>query len=138
APHWSRGSVGEYHARAAAAAAEHGIAYTPIEAWHDLPAWLDAQAARVGAARATLPAATKVLFTAHSLPERVLEGDPYPDQLRASAAAIAERAGRDPWYGWTLAWQSAGRTPAPWRGPDVAQVIRDLGATGRAEGVLVC
>jgi ferrochelatase len=138
APHYSRGSVGEYHNRAAAAAAEHGVAYTPVDSWHALPAWLDAQAERVRAARATLPAKTKVLFTAHSLPERLLEGDPYPDELRTSATAIAGRAGLDRWYGWTLAWQSAGRTPEPWRGPDVAEVIRDLGTTGRAEGVLVC
>jgi ferrochelatase len=138
APHYSRGSVGEYHNRAAAVAAEHGVAYTPVESWHVLPAWLDAQAERVRAARSTLPAKTKVLFTAHSLPERVLEDDPYPDELRTSATAIAGRAGLDRWYGWTLAWQSAGRTPEPWRGPDVADVIRDLGATGRADGVLVC
>jgi ferrochelatase len=138
APHYSRGSVGEYHNRAAATAAEHGLPYTPVDSWHAVPAWLDAQAARVREALATLPAKTKVLFTAHSLPERVLDGDPYPDELRASAAAIAERAGLDRWYGWTLAWQSAGRTPEPWRGPDVAEVIHDLGATGRAEGVLVC
>ena len=138
APHFSRGSVAEYHQRASAAAAEAGVPYSPIEAWHDLPEWLDAQAARVRDALAGLPARTKVLFTAHSLPERVLAGDPYADELRASATAIAERAGLAPWYGWTLAWQSAGRTPEPWRGPDVAEVIRDLGATGRAEGVLVC
>jgi ferrochelatase len=138
APHYSLGSVGEYHKRAAATATEHGLPYTPIDSWHALPAWLDAQATRVRAALAALPAKTKVLFTAHSLPERVLAGDPYPDELRASAAAIAQRVGLDRWYGWALAWQSAGRTPEPWRGPDVAQVIRDLGATGRAEGVLVC
>lgn len=138
APHYSRGSVGEYHQRAAAVAGEHGVPYSPVESWHTLPAWLDAQADRVRSALATLPAKSKVLFTAHSLPERVLEDDPYPDELRASATAIAERAGLDRWYGWTLAWQSAGRTPEPWRGPDVAEVIRDLGATGRAEGVLVC
>jgi ferrochelatase len=138
APHFSRGSVAEYHARAAAAAAAAGVPYSPIEAWHDLPAWLDAQAARVREAMAGLPAKTKVLFTAHSLPERVLDGDPYPDELRASATAIAERAALDRWYGWTLAWQSAGRTPEPWRGPDVTELIRDLGSTGRAEGVLVC
>ncbi|HEX6420585.1 MAG TPA: ferrochelatase [Acidimicrobiales bacterium] len=138
APHFSRGSVGEYHARAGAAAAGHGVPYTAVESWHTLPAWLDAQAARVRSALASLPARSKVLFTAHSLPERVLAGDPYPDQLRASATAIAERSGLERWYGWTLAWQSAGRTPEPWRGPDVVEVIRDLGATGRAEGVLVC
>jgi ferrochelatase len=138
APHYSRGSVGQYHERAAAAAGEHGIAYVAVDAWHDEAAWLDAQAARVRAALDTLPAKTKVLFTAHSLPERALVDDPYPDQLRASATAIADGAGLEPWYGWALAWQSAGRTPEPWRGPDVADVIRDLVATGRAEGVLVC
>jgi ferrochelatase len=139
APHYSRASVGEYHERAAAASGGHGLAYLGIDAWHDEPAWLDAQAERIRAALGSLPAETKVLFTAHSLPERVLvEHDPYPDQLRASAVAIAERAGLDPWYGWAPAWQSAGRTPEPWRGPDVLDVIRDLAGTGRAEGVLVC
>ncbi len=138
APHYARASVGEYHRRAAATAGEHGLPYTPIDSWHALEPWIDAQTTRVLAALEGLPAATKVLFTAHSLPERALEGDPYPDELRTSASAIAARAGLDRWYGWTLAWQSAGRTPEPWRGPDVAQVIRDLGATGRAEGVLVC
>ncbi len=87
APHYSRGSVAEYHHRAAKAAAEYGVAYTPIEAWHDVDPWIDAQADRVRAALADLPARTKVLFTAHSLPERVLEGDPYPDELRTSATA---------------------------------------------------
>ncbi|MDD9369432.1 MAG: ferrochelatase [Acidimicrobiales bacterium] len=138
APHYSRASVGEYHRRAAAIAGEHGLAYTPIDSWHALDPWIDAQAARVRAAIDGLPTATKVLFTAHSLPERALEGDPYPDELRTSAAAIAARAGLDRWYGWTLAWQSAGRTPEPWRGPDVTQVIRDLGVAGPAEGVVVC
>ncbi|HET6948865.1 MAG TPA: ferrochelatase [Acidimicrobiales bacterium] len=138
APHFSRGSVGEYHERAAAAAAGRGLAYLRVDSWHDLPAWRDAQAGRLRTALAALPDRTKVLFTAHSLPERVLAGDPYADELRASAEAIARRAGLADWSGWTLAWQSAGRTPEPWRGPDVTAVIRDLGATGRADGVLVC
>lgn len=138
APHYARASVGEYHERAAEAAADHGLPYRGMRSWHDDEAWLDAQAGRVRSALGSLPTATKVLFTAHSLPERVLAGDPYADELRASATTIADRVGLDPWYGWALAWQSAGRTPEPWRGPDVAQVIRDLGDTGRAEGVLVC
>ena len=138
APHFSRGSVGEYHDRAGAAAAGRDLPYLRIDSWHDLAAWRAAQADRVRAALAALPERTKVLFTAHSLPERVLDGDPYPGELRTSAEAVASLAGLAPWYGWALAWQSAGRTPEPWRGPDVADVIRDLGATGRAEGVLVC
>jgi ferrochelatase len=79
-----------------------------------------------------------VLFTAHSLPERVLVDDPYPDQLRASATAVADAVGLDRWAGWSLCWQSAGRTPEPWRGPDILEVLRDLAATERADGVLVC
>ena len=136
APHYSRGSVAEYHSRAATAAEAQGIGYRGIDRWHDEPAWLDAQAERVRAARATLPEPTMVLFTAHSLPERVLEGDPYADELQASAAAIAKRA--DLGDEWDLAWQSAGRTPEPWRGPDILDVIRDLGAGGEVAGVLVC
>jgi ferrochelatase len=139
APHFSRGSVGEYHERASAAARECGLAYVGIDAWYDEPAWLDAQADRVRFALGALPGKTKVLFTAHSLPERVLAGgDPYPDQLRQSAAAVAGRAGLDASPRWALAWQSAGRTPEPWRGPDVRDAIRDLAASGGAEGVLVC
>src|SRR5690606_34898197 len=89
-------------------------------------------------ARRDLPAKHKVLFTAHSLPERVLDGDPYPDQLRETAEAVAERDGMLRWPDWALCWQSAGRTPEPWRGPDVLDVIRARGATGRSEAVLEC
>jgi ferrochelatase len=138
APHFSRSSVGEYGVRMAGAAAAHELAATLVPSWHDLPAWLDFQTAAVGAALATLPERSKVLFTAHSLPERVLADDPYPDQLRESAAAIAERAGLARWAGWSIAWQSAGRTADVWRGPDVLEVIDDLAGTGRADGVLVC
>jgi protoporphyrin/coproporphyrin ferrochelatase len=138
APHYSRGSVGEYHERAAAAAGEHGVTYVGIDSWHDEPAWADAQRDRVCAALDELPARTEVLFTAHSLPERVLVDDAYPDQLQASATAIAGRGGLDAEHRWRLAWQSAGRTPEPWRGPDVLDVIRDVAAAGRADGVLVC
>jgi protoporphyrin/coproporphyrin ferrochelatase len=136
APHYSRGSVAEYHSRARTSAEGRGLGYTGIDRWHDEQAWLDAQAERVRAARAALPERTMVLFTAHSLPERVLEGDPYADELQASAAAIAKRA--DLGDGWALAWQSASRTPEPWRGPDIVDVIRDLGAGGEVAGVLVC
>jgi ferrochelatase len=138
APHYSRGSVAEYHARGATAAGTTGHPYTGIESWHLEPAYLDFLAAAVTDARAALPARHKILFTAHSLPERILVDDPYPGQLRESAEAVAERVGLLPWPDWALAWQSAGRTPEPWRGPDILDVIRDLGGTGRSEGVLVC
>ena len=110
-----------------------------IESWHLEPAYLDFLAAGVRTRLAELPARTKVLFTAHSLPQRVVAGgDPYPDQLRATAEAVAERVGLVPWSTWAVAWQSAGRTADPWLGPDILEVLRDLAATGRAEGALVC
>jgi ferrochelatase len=68
----------------------------------------------------------------------VLVGDPYPDQLWASASDVARRAGFRRWPDWALVWQSAGRTAEPWRGPDVRDVIRELALTGRSDGVLVC
>jgi len=137
APHWSGFSVGQYHQRAADAASEGGIDFVGLDSWHLEPAFVAHQAASARERLAGLPDATKVIFTAHSLPERVLEGDPYPDQLRASAEAIATAAGLDQWSGWGLGWQSAGRTPEPWRGPDILEILADLADTGRAQGVLV-
>ena len=138
APHYSGFSVGQYQQRAAEAGAAHGIEHVGVERWHLLPEYVDFLVGAVTEARAGLPERHKVLFTAHSLPERVLADDPYPDELRASAAEVASRVGLDRWAGWSLAWQSAGRTPEPWRGPDILEVLRDLAATGRADGVLVC
>lgn len=138
APHFSRFSVGEYQSRLAAAAGAHGMASAGVESWHLEPSYLGFLAGAVEEALRALPEPTKVLFTAHSLPERVLVDDPYPEQLRQSATAVAGMVGLDRWAGWSLCWQSAGRTPEPWRGPDVLEVVRDLAATGRAAGVLVC
>jgi ferrochelatase len=138
APHYSAFSVGTYLERARAAAAERGVDVAGIEQWHLMPALLDFLAAGVTRRLAELPEATKVFFTAHSLPERVLVDDPYPDQLLESATAVAERVDLLPWPDWAIAWQSAGRTPEPWRGPDILEVIATLADTGRAEGVLVC
>ena len=136
APHYSRASVGEYHARLRAAAR---VPVSTIDDWHDEPALLDFLADEVKQALGGLPERTKVFFTAHSLPVRaVTDGDPYADQLRATAAAVAARIGLPAWSGWALAWQSAGRTDDEWLGPDIRAVIADLGATGRADGVLVC
>jgi ferrochelatase len=137
APHYSGFSVGQYHERAAATAEVDGVPFRGVDSWHLEPAFVDHQAASVRDRLAGLPERTKVVFTAHSLPERVLAGDPYPDQLHESARAIAERSGLGPWAGWGLGWQSAGRTPEPWRGPDILDIIRDLAGTGRADGILV-
>jgi ferrochelatase len=135
APHYSRMSIGAYIERAAKAAAEHQTTIDTIESWHLLPAYVEFLGAAVGAALAQLPEATEVVFTAHSLPERILDtGDPYPAQLRESADAVAVRLGLSKW---SVGWQSAGRTPEPWLGPDVLEIIRSR-AAHRAPGLVIC
>ncbi len=136
APHYSAFSVGQYNSRAEAAAAAATVPYAGIESWHTEPEFLDFQAAALRRALEPMPERTHVLFTAHSLPERVLAGDPYPEQLHYSASEIARRAGVAQWAGWGLGWQSAGRTPEPWRGPDILEIISDLADTGRSEGLV--
>ena len=135
APHFSRFSVGEYAERAAKEGARHDVAVDTVETWHLLPAYLEFLERAVSTALERVPAGSEVVFTAHSLPERILaSGDPYPDQLRATAETVAERAGLTTW---STAWQSAGRTPEPWLGPDVLEVVRDRAARG-VPGVVIC
>ena len=134
APHYSALSVGEYAERAGKAST---VPFSMIESWHLEPALLDALATRIRDAHAQLPpnANVETLFTAHSLPARILEtGDPYPEQLRATADAVAERADVTRWR---TGWQSAGRTPEPWLGPDILEVVRALPIEG-VDGVIVC
>jgi ferrochelatase len=135
APHYSALSVGQYLERGEAATA--GAELRPVRSWHLEPGLVDLLAQRVVDALRRFPdeQRVEVLVTAHSLPERVLAmDDPYPDQLRETAEAVAAAAGV---ARWRLAWQSAGRTPEPWLGPDLLEVIRDLPAAG-ADGVVVC
>jgi ferrochelatase len=135
APHWSGASVGQYQERLLAAAAD--VPVRAIDSWHLEPAYVDFLTSAVRDELERMPERTRVLFTAHSLPERALVDDPYPDQLAASAVAVARGVALDD-GAWSLAWQSAGRTPEPWRGPDVLEVIRELGCAHDVDGVLVC
>jgi ferrochelatase len=133
APHFSALSVGEYHERAAKAAGERGAPYSGVDSWHLEPGLVSLLADRVRAALAAEPGAT-VLFTAHSLPERVRAmGDPYPEQVAATGAAVAGAVGLGE-ERWRVAWQSAGRTPEPWLGPSLLDVI----PTVATDAVLVC
>ncbi len=135
-PHQSQMGSGEYLERAAAAAAP--VPLVPIAHWYGAPGLAELLGARVDRARAALGpdgAEAVVLFTAHSLPERVRQaGDPYPDQVADSAAQVAAAAGLDRWR---VAWQSAGRTPEPWIGPDLLTVLPELAAEG-VRAVVVC
>lgn len=138
APHHSAMSIGTYHDRARPAAEAAGVEYRPIESWATLPEYVEFLAADVRSRLAALPDDTKVVFTAHSLPARILEtGDGYPDELRSTATAVADALGLAPAQ-WDIGWQSAGRTPEPWLGPDVLAVVDDLAADASVGGLLVC
>jgi ferrochelatase len=137
APHYSSMSIGEYAARAAEALGE-SASFAIVRSWATAPGYVEWLAEAVHAALARLgPAAAgaEVVFTAHSLPERILAtADPYPDELRATAEAVAGAAGL---ARWSIAWQSAGRTADPWIGPDIVDVLPQIAAAG-ATGVVVC
>jgi ferrochelatase len=140
APHYSSYSIGQYVGRATAAAEPHGIGVVGIDSWATEPAFVDFLANDMRARLAKMPANTKVLFTAHSLPQRIIDGgDPYPHELRSTAVAVAGALGLREHEQWDIAWQSAGRTPEPWIGPDVLEAIDALAASDAPPaGVLVC
>jgi len=141
APHYSALSVGEYakRVRATDAVTTGGVELAMVESWHLAPGYLDLLARRVVVARSQLgdidPERVEVVFTAHSLPARILDtGDPYPTQLTETAQAVADMVGLTTW---SVGWQSAGRTPEPWIGPDLLEVLDDRAGAG-VEGVVVC
>jgi ferrochelatase len=132
APHSSSMSTDQYMTRAKEALGD-GVHFTAIGAWWEFPGFLELIAARVLDALSCIPlerrATTEVIFSAHSLPEKILaSGDNYPEQLRESARRAAAIANVTTW---DVAWQSAGRTADPWIGPDILTVLR----TKRAEGL---
>jgi ferrochelatase len=131
APHYSALSVGEYLERATAVLPS----LVPVKSWHLADGYIDALASRVRDALASMPAGTEVVFTAHSLPTRIIEmGDPYADEITQTALVVAERARVERW---STGWQSAGRTPEPWLGPDILDAIRAKAEDG-VPAVLVC
>jgi ferrochelatase len=133
-PHGSSLGSQEYLDRAAVALGD--TPFVAVEAWYAEPALVELLASRVKNAVTGVPGRARVIFTAHSLPERIREtGDTYPEQLAESARLVATAAGLDEWQ---VAWQSAGRTPEPWLGPDVRDVVRLLAADGGIDAVVVC
>ncbi|OAB43633.1 ferrochelatase [Paenibacillus antarcticus] len=140
APHYSIMSVGSYIKRAQEKAKELGIEMSFVESYHLHPKLIQALSERVstkldqfeeaGAVREEV----RVLFSAHSLPSRIVEmGDPYPEQLLETSRAIAEATGVTSWQ---FSWQSAGRTAEPWLGPDILDTLQEL-SVEQIENVLV-
>ena len=128
APHYSALSIMGYREqleRALAARAELRF----VESWHDEPAFVELLADRVRGTDA------HVVFTAHSLPARIIgSGDPYKDQLLETARLVADAAGLD---AWSFSFQSESPTGEPWLGPDILDHLEALQRQG-VERVLVC
>lgn len=125
APQFSTLSVQKYN-DAATASLPSGVTFDAVDSYCSHPLLAAAFAERVVAAA---PRADElVIFTAHALPRRVIEsGDRYADEVLATAKAVAERAGLKHYR---LAYQSAGRTPEPWIGPEVAEVLDEESGKG--------
>lgn len=140
APHYSVMSVGTYIKRAQAKADEAGLSISFVESYHLHPRLIEALATRVSAKldlfeeAGALRDSVRVLFSAHSLPEKILSmGDPYQEQLLETSKAVAEKAGVSQWQ---FTWQSAGQTSVPWLGPDILDTLQDL-SQEQVEDVLV-
>ena len=128
APQYSRLSIAGYRQRLELAL-QGQAELVFIDSWHDHSPFLDVLAGRVRGSQA------HVVFTAHSLPERILrDGDPYPEQVRETARLVAERAGL---ASWSFAFQSASETGEAWLGPDILEELAALSANG-VRSVLAC
>ena len=137
APHYSRMSIGAYYKKIDEA--NLPIVFSRVEDWHVQPGYLNALADRVHAALQRFPeeirAQVPVIFTAHSLPEKILEwNDPYPTQLRETVSALMERLGSQPHE---FAYQSAAISSEPWLGPDASEVIERFASEGKRD-ILLC
>ncbi|WAA13021.1 ferrochelatase [Fervidibacillus halotolerans] len=129
APHYSTFSIKSYNERAKKEAEKLGnLQISSVEKWYDEPKfinyWIDQLKHIFQTMEEDERKRSVVIFSAHSLPERILQAkDPYPEQLEETAKLIAEGAGVE---NYAIGWQSAGNTPEPWLGPDVQDLTRDL------------
>jgi ferrochelatase len=129
-PYYSRMSVGAYFKKLeeAQALVDTSFEVTRVESWNDHPLLIDAIVEKVQKAlnlfSGTIRKEVPVLFSAHSLPARILdEKDPYPQELHETIQAVMKKVGANRWW---FAYQSQGRTPEPWLGPDAGEMIKKL------------
>lgn len=132
APHYSALSIAGYRDQLARAlGGDTSLSF--VESWHDEPGFVSLLAERVRARLAGQ--AAHVVFTAHSLPARILEsGDPYRDQLLETAALVSAAAGVSDW---SFSFQSESPTGEPWLGPDILDHLSALAEAGTTR-VLAC
>ena len=138
APHYSQISIGGYkEALQESLAASGRLSADFVESWYNHPLFHRAVMETIENALMQFaePEKVELLFTAHSLPERILAmNDPYRTQLASSCRSVADLLGRK---NWSFAYQSAGQTEDKWLGPDLIEYLRSLQATNRCAGVLV-
>ena len=141
APHYSTISTEGYRRKVEAALATARAKPRPngsaspvsldfVESWHELDGYLQAVADNVRLVRAEFlnPDEVVAVFTAHSLPARILnEGDPYQEQLLRTSELVAQRAGIEQWR---FSYQSQSQTGEPWLGPDLVDTVEELAAQG--------
>jgi ferrochelatase len=135
APQYSELSVGLYIKRTEEAARAAGLAAEIVWAktFHDEPRLIEAFAEKLAWLAGRRPA-PRVLFTAHSLPEKALaNGDPYDREARATAAAVANRLEL---VNWDFAYQSQGMTGDTWLGPTVESMLDRYADQGVREVVV--
>ena len=126
APHYSNISIGSYIKAVQDSNAKLGdpIKLSFIDSWHDHPNLISAWAGRIRDAQEQLDPNYSLIFSAHSLPERIIgDGDPYKDLLLATSRLIAKEIVRDDW---SFSFQSAGHTPEPWLGPDILDHLQSV------------
>jgi len=130
APHYSKFSIDGYIQRVREAMTKSNLALdvTFVESWNDHPLYLRSIAERMLAARDAMGAkdweGIDVIFSAHSLPERILQsGDPYPQELRETCEGVAPLIGLKQWR---FAYQSAGRTGEKWLGPELLATLDEI------------
>ena len=138
APHYSGISIGGYkQALDKSLEATSQVRVDFIDSWHDNPTFHQAVAEKITKALKQFQnPRTEIIFTAHSLPERILrDNDPYPKQLEASCQSVA---GLLKLEHWSFAYQSAGHSGEKWLGPDILEALQQLSdRKGHADNVLV-
>ncbi len=126
--------------RAAVECHAPGASFHEIGSFPTLPLFVDAHVEGVREQVAQFPdprpEAIHLLFSAHSIPKKLVtkEGDPYAGQVESSVRAIRDRLG---WTGpSTLAYQSK-LGPVEWLGPPTSGVLAELGRRGEKQVLVV-
>ena len=108
-----------------------------IRSWHDDPGYVRALAATIQPELAAFPdpAATHVVYSAHSVPQRYIdEGDPYLEQTQRTYELVEHELGGR--HRSTLAFQSK-VGPVKWLEPSTNHVIAELGRAGTKQLLIV-